>query len=143
MKTFNQSVVNFERQWCLVDAEDRILGRLATAIAVRLLGKHRPEYTPHLDTGDYVVVINAEKIRVTGNKLEDKKYHRYSGYQGGLKEISLEKLLIKSPTSVLKEAVKGMLPKGPLGRKMIAKLKIYAGTEHPHQAQLATPPVTF
>ncbi len=134
MKTFNQSI-NHKKEWYLVDAEDKTLGRLATTIAKYLCGKHRPEYTPSIDTGDYIVVINAEKIKVTGNKLQDKKYHRYSGYQGGLKEITLEKQLLKAPTLVLQEAVKGMLPKGQLGRKMLSKLKIYAKMEHPHAAQ--------
>lgn len=138
MKTFNQSV-DHKKEWYLVDAENKILGRLATTIAKYLCGKHRPEYTPFLDTGDYIVVINAEKISVTGNKLKDKKYHRYSGYQSGLKEIVLDKLLVKAPELVLKEAVKGMLPKGPLGRKMLGKLKIYAGGNHLHQAQKVTP----
>ncbi len=137
MKTFNQSVKHV-KEWHLVDAENKTLGRLATAIAKRLCGKHRPEYTPSVDTGDYIVVINAEKIKVTGNKLKSKMYHRYSGYQSGLKEISLEKQLVKAPTAVLKEAVKGMLPKGQLGRQMLTKLKIYAGENHVHQAQKLT-----
>lgn len=134
MKTFNQSVTH-QKEWYLVDAENQTLGRLSTTIAKYLCGKHKPEYTPSIDTGDYIVVINAEKIKVTGNKLRDKKYYRYSGYQSGLKEISLEKQLIKNPTAVLEESVKGMLPKGPLGRKMLSKLRVYAQTKHLHEAQ--------
>jgi len=134
MKTFNQSV-NHKKEWYLVDAESETLGRLATAIAKCLSGKNKPEYTPFIDTGDYIVVVNAEKVHVTGNKLKDKKYYHHTGYQGGIKEISLEKQLVKAPDLVLKHAVKGMLPKGPLGRKMLDKLKIYAGPKHPHQAQ--------
>lgn len=134
MKTFNQSS-NHVKEWYLVDAENKTLGRLATTIAKYLCGKNKPEYTPSVDTGDVVVVINAEKIRVTGNKLKDKKYYHHTGYQGGIKEISLEKQLAKAPELVLKHAVSGMLPKGTLGRKMLSKLKIYAGTKHLHQAQ--------
>ncbi|MDR1057312.1 MAG: 50S ribosomal protein L13 [Coxiellaceae bacterium] len=134
MKTFNQSI-NHKKAWYLLNAENKTLGRLATAIAKHLTGKNKPEYTPSIDTGDYVVVINAEKIHVTGNKLKDKKYYHHTGYQGGIKEISLEKQLLQSPELVIKHAVSGMLPKGPLGRKMLTKLKIYAGIEHPHQAQ--------
>ncbi|MBU0743888.1 MAG: 50S ribosomal protein L13 [Gammaproteobacteria bacterium] len=134
MKTFNESVTH-TKAWYLLDAENKTLGRMATVIAKYLRGKHKPEYTPFIDTGDYIVVINAEKIGVTGNKLKDKKYYRYSGYQSGLKEISLEKQLVKAPERVIKDAVSGMLPKGPLGRKMLSKLKVYAGPEHTHQAQ--------
>lgn len=134
MKTFNQSAKH-EKQWYLIDAENQTLGRLATAIAKHLTGKNKPEYTTFIDTGDYVVVINAEKIRVTGNKLKDKKYYHHTGYQGGIKEISLEKQLAKAPERVLKAAVKGMLPKTVLGAKMLTKLKIYAGDKHSHQAQ--------
>ena len=139
MGTFSQKASSIKRKWYLVDAQDKTLGRLATIIAKCLNGKNNPEYTPNLDTGDYVVVINAEKIRTTGNKLKDKKYYHHTGYQGGIKEFSLEKLLIKAPRRVLEAAVKGMLPKGPLGREMLRKLKIYTGTEHPHQAQKLTP----
>ena len=138
MGTFSQKASSIKRKWYLVDAQDKTLGRLATMIAKCLNGKNNPEYTPNLDTGDYVVVINAEKIRTTGNKLKDKKYYHHTGYQGGIKEFSLEKLLIKAPRRVLEAAVKGMLPKGPLGREMLKKLKIYTGTEHPHQAQKLT-----
>lgn len=134
MKTFNQSN-DHKKEWYLLDAENKTLGRLATTIAQHLSGKNKPEYTPFIDTGDYIVIINAEKIHVTGNKLKDKKYYHHSGYQGGIKEISLEKQLVKAPELVIKHAVGGMLPKGPLGRKMLTKLKIYAGDKHPHQAQ--------
>lgn len=134
MKTFNQSI-DHKKAWHLIDAENKTLGRLATTVAKYLSGKNKPEYTPSVDTGDYVVIINAEKIHVTGNKLKDKKYYHHTGYQGGIKEISLEKQLIKAPELVIKNAVKGMLPKGPLGKKMLEKLKIYAGTVHPHHAQ--------
>ena len=134
MKTFNQSI-DHKKEWYLVDAENKTLGRLATTIAKYLCGKNKPEYTPSIDTGDVVVVINAEKISVTGNKLKDKKYYHHTGYQGGIKEISLEKQLKKAPEQVLKHAVSGMLPKGTLGKKMLSKLKIYAGASHLHQAQ--------
>jgi len=138
MKTFNQTIYH-TKKWYLVDAESRTLGRLATAVAVRLTGKNKPEYTRFIDTGDYIVIINAEKIHVTGNKLKDKKYYHHTGYQGGIKEITLEKQLVKAPELVLKHAIKGMLPKGPLGRKMLSKLKIYAGPEHIHEAQKLIP----
>jgi len=134
MKTFIQSV-DHKKEWYLLDAESKTLGRLATTIAKHLCGKTKPEYTPNIDTGDYIVVINAEKIRVTGNKLKDKIYYHHTGYQGGIKEISLEKQLAKAPELALKSAVKGMLPKGTLGHKMLNKLKIYAGNKHLHQAQ--------
>lgn len=134
MKTFNQSI-NHKKEWYLLDAEDKTLGRLATTIAKYLSGKNKPEYTPFIDTGDYIVVVNAEKIHVTGNKLKDKKYYHHTGFQGGIKEISLEKQLMKAPELVLKNAVKGMLPKGTLGHKMLTKLKIYSGNTHLHQAQ--------
>lgn len=129
---------HYKKKWYLVDAQDKTLGRLATAIARRLSGKTNPEYTTNIDTGDYVVVINAEKIRVTGTKLKNKMYYHHTGYQGGIKEISLEKLLLRKPQKVLEIAIKGMLPKGPLGRKMFSKLKVYAGVQHPHQAQKLT-----
>ncbi|GFZ78700.1 50S ribosomal protein L13 [Pseudohongiella nitratireducens] len=135
MKTFSAKPQNVEHNWLLIDAEDKTLGRLATEIATRLRGKHKPEYTPHVDTGDFVVVVNAEKVRVTGNKASDKMYHRHSGHPGGLKSFSFEKLIDRSPERVLKLAVKGMLPRTPLGRAMFKKLKVYAGTEHPHAAQ--------
>jgi large subunit ribosomal protein L13 len=138
MSTFSQKAGSIIRVWYLVDAEGKTLGRLATAIVKHLNGKNKPEYTTNVDTGDYVVVINAEKIRTTGNKLQNKKYYHYTGYQGGIKDISLEKLLVKAPDRVLKAAVKGMLPKGPLGRQMFRKFKVYAGPQHPHEAQQLT-----
>jgi large subunit ribosomal protein L13 len=124
-----------EKKWYLVDANDKILGRLATRIAMILMGKNKPVYTPFMDTGDFVVVVNAEKIKVTGKKLTDKVYYAYSGYFGGLKEKTLEQMLDRKPEEVIRLAVKRMLPKNRLGRKMIKKLKIYAGNEHPHAAQ--------
>ncbi|WIO73749.1 50S ribosomal protein L13 [Porticoccaceae bacterium LTM1] len=135
MKTFSAKSESVQRDWYVVDAADKTLGRLAAEIAKRLRGKHKPEYTPHVDTGDYIVVTNVEKIRVTGNKAKDKIYHSHTGYPGGLKSISFEKLIDKAPERTLQNAVKGMLPKGPLGRAMFKKLKIYAGSEHPHAAQ--------
>lgn len=135
MKTFVAKQETVKRDWYVVDAEGKTLGRLATEIASRLRGKHKPEYTPHVDTGDYIVVINAEKIAVTGNKAAAKTYYSYSGFPGGLKSITFEKLIDRKPEMVLEIAVKGMLPKGPLGRAMFRKLKVYAGTEHNHAAQ--------
>lgn len=135
MQTFNAKPAEVKHSWYLVDATDKTLGRLSTEIARRLRGKHKPEFTPHVDTGDYIVVINAEKVRVTGNKSQDKKYHRYSGYQSGLTTHTFEELIEKAPQRVIEFAVKGMLPKGPLGREIFKKLKVYAGTEHPHKAQ--------
>lgn len=135
MKTISANPITVKRDWYLVDAEGKTLGRIAAEIATRLRGKHKPEYTPHVDTGDYVVVINAEKISVTGNKAKAKIYHSHTGYPGGLKSISFEDLIQKSPERVIKNAVKGMLPKGPLGRAMFKKLKAYSGAEHPHVAQ--------
>ena len=135
MKTFSAKPESVQRDWFVVDAADKTLGRLAAEIAKRLRGKHKPEYTPHVDIGDYIVVVNVEKIRVTGNKVKDKIYHSHTGYPGGLKSISFEKLIEKAPERTLQSAVKGMLPKGPLGRAMFKKLKIYAGSEHPHAAQ--------
>ena len=138
MKTFTATPATIKREWCVVDATDKPLGRLATALAHRLRGKHKPEYTPNMDTGDHMVVINAEKIKVTGNKLEDKMYHRYTGYIGNLKSINLGKMLDKHPERAIQYAVKGMLPRNPLGRAMYRKLHVYAGPEHPHQAQQPT-----
>ena len=135
MKTYSAKAETVQRDWYIVDAADRTLGRLAASIATRLRGKHKPEYTPHVDTGDYIVVVNAEKVRVTGNKAKDKIYHSHTGYPGGLKSISFEKLIDKAPERTIQSAVKGMLPKGPLGRAMFKKLKVYAGEEHPHTAQ--------
>ncbi|MEZ5515139.1 MAG: 50S ribosomal protein L13 [Steroidobacteraceae bacterium] len=125
--------------WFVVDAADKVLGRLATQIAMRLRGKHKAIYSPHVDAGDHIVVVNAEKIRVTGNKLEAKLYHHHTGYIGNLKTIALEKLLAEHPERAIEFAVKGMLPKGPLGRKMYKKLHVFAGGEHPHQAQQPQP----
>jgi len=139
MKTFSAKPAEVRRDWYLVDASGKTLGRLSTEIARRLRGKHKPEYTPHVDTGDYIVVINAEKIRVTGNKLKDKMYHRYTGYIGNLKSTNLEKLLDEAPERAIEYAVKGMLPKGPLGRQMLGKLRVFAGPEHKHAAQQPIP----
>ncbi|MCC5864142.1 MAG: 50S ribosomal protein L13 [Wenzhouxiangella sp.] len=139
MKTYSARPQDVRRQWHLIDAEGKTLGRLATEVARRLRGKHKPEYTPHIDTGDYVVIVNAEKIGVTGRKMSDKVYHRHTGYIGNLKSITLEKLLARRPERVIQHAVKGMMPKGPLGRAMLGKLKIYAGPEHPHAAQQPQP----
>ena len=139
MKTFSAKPAEVTRDWFVVDATGKTLGRLATEIARRLRGKHKPEYTPHVDTGDYIVVVNAEKIRVTGKKLKDKMYYRYTGYAGNLKSMPLEQMLEKTPERVLQLAVKGMLPRNPLGRKMFSKLRVFAGPEHPHDAQQPIP----
>ena len=139
MKTYVAKPQTVERDWCVVDATDKTLGRLAAELAHRLRGKHKPEYTPHVDTGDYIVVINAEKVKVTGAKTTDKMYHRHTGYPGGLKSMSFEQLIEKAPERVIQGAVKGMLPRNPLGRAMFKKLKVYAGTEHPHTAQQPQP----
>ena len=139
MKTFSAKAEQVQRDWFVVDAEDKTLGRLASEIAHRLRGKHKAEYTPHVDTGDYIVVVNAEKVKVTGAKKTDKMYYHHTGYPGGLKSVSFEKLLAKAPERVLEKAVKGMLPRNPLGRAMYRKLKVYAGTEHPHTAQQPQP----
>jgi large subunit ribosomal protein L13 len=135
MKTFSAKPAAVRRDWYLVNAEGKTLGRLASELARRLRGKHKATYTPHVDTGDYIVVVNAEKIRVTGRKLKDKIYHRHTGYIGNLKSEPLEKLLERAPEQALKLAVKGMLPRTPLGRSMLKKLKVVRGAEHPHQAQ--------
>jgi len=135
MKTFSARPQDVRHQWFVVDATDKVLGRLATEIARRLRGKHKPEFTPHVDTGDYIVVVHAEKIRVTGDKAEQKKYFRHSGYPGGIYETNFAKMQQSFPTRALEIAVKGMLPKGPLGYAMLKKLKVYAGAEHPHTAQ--------
>ena len=137
--TVSTKPAEVRRAWYLVDADGKTLGRLATAIAHRLRGKHKPQYTPHVDTGDYIVVVNAEKIRVTGNKLQDKMYYRHTGYVGNLKSINLGKLLESAPERAIEIAVKGMLPRGPLGRAMFKKLRVYAGAEHGHQAQQPQP----
>ena len=135
MKTYSAKPETVKREWFVVDAADQTLGRLATEVARRLRGKHKPEFTPHVDTGDYIVVINADKVKVTGKKAGDKMYHRHTGYIGGLKSISFDKLIDKKPEQVIQLAVKGMMPKGPLGRAMYSKLKVYAGANHPHAAQ--------
>ncbi|NLJ84391.1 MAG: 50S ribosomal protein L13 [Halanaerobiaceae bacterium] len=135
MRTYMAKPEEIERQWYVVDATGQTLGRLATKIADILRGKHKPIYTPHVDTGDYVIVINAEKIELTGKKWEQKKYYRHSGYPGGIKEITYDKLLKKKPELIIEKAVRGMIPHNRLGRQMIKKLKVYAGPEHPHQAQ--------
>ena len=135
MKTVSIRAQDVEHSWLVVDAEDKILGRLATEIARRLRGKHKPEYTPHVDTGDFIIVVNAEKVRVTGNKTSDKIYYRHSGYPGGINAISFEHLRDSHPERIIERAVKGMLPRNPLGRAMFRKLKVYAGPEHPHSAQ--------
>jgi large subunit ribosomal protein L13 len=139
MKTYNAKPGEIERRWYIVDAEGKNLGRLATQIAETLRGKTKPQYTPHVDTGDFVVVINAEKIRVTGKKLDEKIYYRHSGYPGGLKHRTLREQLERRPTQVLRSAVKGMLPKNRLAARQLTKLKIYAGPEHPHDAQAPEP----
>ena len=139
MTTVSAKPAEVRRDWYLVDADGKTLGRLASEIARRLRGKHKPIYTPHVDTGDYIVVVNAEKVRVTGNKRQDKMYHHHTGYIGNLKSINLEKLLAKAPERVIESAVKGMLPKNPLGRAMYRKLKVYAGPEHKHAAQQPQP----
>jgi large subunit ribosomal protein L13 len=135
VKTYTVGAKDIEREWYLVNAEGKTLGRLASEIAKVLRGKHKPIYTPHLDCGDYVIVVNADKVQVTGRKLDQKMYYRHSGYPGGIKSISLRNQLQKHPERVLQAAVRGMLPKNPLGRRMLKKLKVYAGGSHPHQAQ--------
>ncbi|EGG29724.1 MAG: 50S ribosomal protein L13 [Aequoribacter sp.] len=135
MKTYSAKSGEVNQEWFVVDATDKTLGRLASEIAHRLRGKHKPEYTPHTDTGDYIVVVNCEKVKVTGAKTTDKMYHHHTGYPGGLKSYSFEKLIERAPERVLQRAVKGMLPRNPLGRAMFKKLKVYAGNDHPHAAQ--------
>ena len=139
MTTKSTKPAEVTRDWYLVDATGKTLGRLASEIARRLRGKHKAEYTPHVDTGDYIVVVNAEKIHVTGNKMKKKLYHHHTGFIGGIKTASLEKVLQTNPERVIEKAVKGMMPRGPLGREMYAKLKVYAGTEHKHAAQQPVP----
>lgn len=135
MKTFSAKPDSVQRDWYVVDATGKTLGRLASEIATRLRGKHKPEYTPHVDTGDYIVVVNAEKVHVTGNKASDKIYYRHSGFPGGLKTTNFQMLIEKQPQRAIELAVKGMMPRNPLGRAMLGKLKVYAGSEHPHSAQ--------
>ncbi len=139
MGTYSAKPQDIKQDWLLVDATDKVLGRVATEIAHRLRGKHKTIYTPHMDTGDFIVVVNVEKLRVTGNKGEDKLYHRHSGYPGGIYTTNFNKLQAKHPERILQKAVKGMLPKGPLGYAMIKKLKVYAGGTHPHEAQQPRP----
>jgi len=139
MKTVSTRPEDVSHGWYVVDAENKTLGRLSTQIASRLKGKHKPEYTPHVDTGDYIVVVNAEKVRVTGAKFTDKMYYRHSGYPGGIKEMNFKDMQDRHPERILEKAVKGMLPKNPLGRAMFKKLKVYAGAEHPHAAQQPQP----
>ena len=135
MKTFSAKPAEVKRDWFVIDASDKVLGRLATQIAARLRGKHKPEFTPHVDTGDYIVVVNAARLRITGTKADDKKYFRHSGYPGGISETNFTKMQSRFPGRALEKAVKGMLPKGPLGYAMIKKLKVYAEPTHPHTAQ--------
>lgn len=135
MKTYSAKARDIERKWCVVDATDKILGRLASNIAARLRGKHKPVYTLHVDTGDFIIVVNADKVRLTGKKWSDKLYHHHTGYIGGLKTASAGELLSKKPEELIRHAVRGMLPKNSLGRTMLKKLKVYTGADHPHQAQ--------
>lgn len=135
MKTISANAQTAQHDWYVVDAQDLVLGRLAAEVAKRLRGKHKPEFTPHVDTGDYIVIVNADKVRVTGKKSTDKVYYSHSNFPGGLKEITFEKLIDRAPERAIELAVKGMLPRGPLGRAMFKKLKVYAGQEHPHAAQ--------
>jgi large subunit ribosomal protein L13 len=139
MTTVSAKPAEVRREWYVVDAEGKTLGRLATELARRLRGKHKAQYTPHVDTGDYIVVVNAEKVRVTGNKLADKLYHHHTGYIGGIKAINLDKQLVKAPDRVITHAVKGMMPRNPLGRAMLKKLRVYAGPAHRHEAQQPKP----
>jgi len=135
MKTFSTKSKDVRREWLVVDATDKVLGRLASEVARRLRGKHKPEYAPHIDTGDHIVVVNADKIRVTGSKLDNKVYHRHTGYPGGIRSVVLKDLLRSKPERVIENAVRGMLPKNPLGRAMFKKLHVYTGAEHKHQSQ--------
>lgn len=139
MRTFTAKREEAERHWYVVDAKNKVLGRLASELAKILRGKHKPQFTPHVDTGDYVIVVNAEKVNLTGNKLKDKVYYSHSGYPGGIKSVTAEDLKAKKPEDLIRFAVKGMLPKNRLGRKLFKKLKVYAGGEHPHQAQQPKP----
>jgi large subunit ribosomal protein L13 len=136
MRTISANAQTAQHDWYVVDAENLVLGRLASELASRLRGKHKPEYTPHCDTGDFIVVVNADKVRVTGAKNKDKIYYSHSNFPGGLKEITFEKLIDRAPERAIELAVKGMLPRGPLGRAVFKKLKVYAGNEHPHSAQM-------
>ena len=142
MKTYSTKASDIERKWHVIDASDKTLGRLSSQVARLLMGKHKPQYVPYMDTGDYVIVLNASKIVVTGNKARQKTYYRHSGYPGGLKSVTLEKLMQTHPTRVIEHAVKGMLPHNRLGKAMLKKLKVYAGDSHPHQAQVGSSEVT-
>lgn len=133
--TYSAKRADNKEKWCIIDAKDKVLGRVATAVASRIRGKNNPMFTPHADTGDWVIVINADKVRLTGNKWDQKRYYRHTGYMGGIKSVSAKDLLEKKPEELVRKAVKGMLPKNPLGRKLNTKLRVYAGTEHPHAAQ--------
>jgi len=139
VRTFSPKAGDIQRQWHVIDASDVVLGRLASHVAMLLRGKHKPIFAPHIDTGDFVVVVNAEKVALSGNKLQDKRAYRHSGYPGGIRSVSYSELLAKHPERVVEKAVKGMLPKNSLGRNMLRKLKVYAGPDHPHQAQRPTP----
>jgi large subunit ribosomal protein L13 len=139
MKTYQAKKEELEHQWYLVNAEGKVLGRLASELAKLLRGKHKPTYTPHVDTGDFVVVVNARKVSLTGKKMKDKIYYHHTGYPGGIREMSAEKFLAKKPTEMIRTAVRGMLPKNSLGRQMLRKLKVYAGSSHPHEAQKPLP----
>jgi large subunit ribosomal protein L13 len=139
MKTYSAKPEEVKRDWFVINADGHVLGRLASAVASRLKGKHKPIYTPHVDTGDHIIVVNAAKVTLTGNKWDDKMYHRHSGYMGGLRSHSAKELLEKKPTDLIHHAVRGMLPKNRLGRQMLRKLKVYAGAEHPHAAQQPEP----
>jgi len=139
VRTYSPKTSDVQRQWHVVDATDLVLGRMASQVATLLRGKHKPYYAPHIDTGDFVIIVNAEKIALTGNKLEQKRAYRHSGYPGGLRSIAYAELLERNPERAVEKAVKGMQPKGPLGRQMAKKLKVYAGPEHPHQAQQPVP----
>jgi large subunit ribosomal protein L13 len=139
MKTFSAKAHEVQRDWFVIDATDKVLGRVASEVARRLRGKHKPEFTPHVDTGDFIIVVNAARLRVTGNKSLDKKYYRHSGYPGGIRETNFQKMQSRFPGRALEKAVKGMLPKGPLGYAMIKKLKVYAEDNHPHTAQQPKP----
>jgi large subunit ribosomal protein L13 len=139
VRTFSPKAGDIQRQWHVIDASDVVLGRLASQVATLLRGKHKPIFAPHLDTGDFVIVVNAEKVALSGNKLQDKRAYRHSGYPGGIHSVAYSELLAKHPERVVEKAVKGMLPKNSLGRNMLRKLKVYAGPDHPHQAQQPTP----
>jgi large subunit ribosomal protein L13 len=139
VRTFSPKAGDIQRQWHVIDASDVVLGRLASHVAILLRGKHKPIFAPHIDTGDFVVVVNAEKVALSGNKLQDKRAYRHSGYPGGIRSVTYSELLAKHPERVVEKAVKGMLPKNSLGRNMLRKLKVYAGPDHPHQAQRPTP----